>query len=169
MPVPPRITAAVALLDVQPRDTVLEVGGGTGVSAGLICSRLDGGRLIALDRSAKATARAVERNPDHAVSRRLEVVVGALGDLDGRDETVDRALALNVNVFWTGSADAELEVLRRVLRPGGLVVLAWSGNGPQQGSRIVEAATDGLGRHGFTDIEEIDDPHLIGVTARRAS
>ena len=111
MPVPARFTAAVALLDVQPGDTVLEVGGGTGVSAGLICSRLDGGRLIAVDRSAKATARIVDRNPDHVAEGRLEAVTAALDNLDVPAGSVDRALALNVNVFWTGSADAELEVI----------------------------------------------------------
>ncbi|HKX67761.1 MAG TPA: class I SAM-dependent methyltransferase [Intrasporangium sp.] len=171
MPVPPRFAAAVALLNVKPGDTVLEVGGGTGISAALICSRLDGGRLdggrlIALDRSATATARTVDRNRDHVADDRLEALTAALRDLDGHDDTVDRALALNVNAFWTGPADAELEVLRRVLRPGGFVVLAWTRNGPQPGSRIVEAARDGLARHRFTDIEAIADPHLIGVTAR---
>jgi ubiquinone/menaquinone biosynthesis C-methylase UbiE len=160
------------VLDVQPGDTVLEVGGGTGVSAGLICSRLDGGRLIALDRSAKATARTVERNRDHVAEGRLEAVTGALAELTkltgqaGQAGSMDRALAVNVNVFWTGSADAELEVLRRVLRPGGLVVLVWGAGGPQSASRIVAPTADGLLRHGFTSVAAIYDRHLVGVTAR---
>ncbi|MDV3223337.1 MAG: class I SAM-dependent methyltransferase [Intrasporangium sp.] len=167
MPVPPRIAAAVEVLDPQPGDVVLEAGGGNGVSAQLICSRLGAGRLIALDRSAVATQRTLARNAEHAEAGRLEAVTGSLGDLRGRDATVDRALTVNVNVFWTSPADAELEALRRVLRPGGLVVLAWGAEGPQPAARIVDAVTTGLDRHGFTAVASIDDPRLVGLTAVR--
>jgi precorrin-6B methylase 2 len=167
VPVPPRITAAVELLDPQPGDVVLEVGGGTGVSAGLICGRLDSGVLIALDRSAKATERTVARNPEHLAAGRLEVLTGTLADFTGRDATVDRALALNVNAFWTGPADAELEALRRALRPGGVVVLAWDAGGPQATSRIVLPVRAALVRHGFRAVSAIEDSHLVGARAVR--
>jgi len=168
VPVPPRITAAVELLDPQPGDTVLEVGGGTGVSAGLICDRLHGGRLIALDRSAKATARTVERNPEHVEAGRLEAVTGPLAELarlTGQVGSVDRALAVNVNAFWTGPADRELTALHGALRPGGLVVLAWGADGPQSTTRLVEPTAEGLRRYGFCAVAAIDHPHVVGVTA----
>ncbi len=45
-------------------------------------------------------------------------------------------------------------------------MLAWGSGGPQKSSRIVDAATAGLARHGFLGIEPIHDPRLVGVTAR---
>ena len=157
--------AAVDLLGPQPADAVLEVGGGSGVSAALICGRLGSGRLVALDRSSVAGRRNARRNADHHAAGRLEILTGELADLDEGIGPFDRALALNVNAFWTGPADAELAALRRVLKPGGLVVLAWGGGGPQRPSRIVDAATAGLVRHGFLGIGPIRDPRLVGVTA----
>ena len=164
--VPARMVAAVDLLGPQPADAVLEVGGGSGVSAALICGRLGSGRLVALDRSSVAGRRNARRNADHHAAGRLEILTGELADLDEGIGPFDRALALNVNAFWTGPADAELAALRRVLKPGGLVVLAWGGGGPQRPSRIVDAATAGLVRHGFLGLEPIRDPRLVGVTAR---
>jgi protein-L-isoaspartate O-methyltransferase len=167
VPVPARITAAVDLLDPQPGDVVLEVGGGTGVSAALICARLDGGRLIALDRSPTATARTLHRNPEHVAAGRLEAVTGALGAVKVPVATVDRALAVNVNAFWTGPADVELEALRSALRPGGLVVLAWGANGPQPISRIADPTVAGLVRHGFSEVAAVERVDLVGVTGRK--
>lgn len=164
--VPARMVAAVDLLGPQPADAVLEVGGGSGVSAGLICGRLGSGRLVALDRSSVAGRRNARRNADHQAAGRLEILTGELADLDEAAGPFDRALALNVNAFWTGPADAELAALGRVLKPGGLVVLAWGSGGPQRSSRIVDPAIAGLVRHGFLGIEPIRDPRLVGVTAR---
>ena len=166
MPVPPRIAAAVDVLDVRPGDSVLEVGGGNGVSARLICARIGHGQLVALDRSAVASQRNSARNADHVAAGRLIVRTGALADFDGHDRAFQRVLALNVNAFWTGPADAELAALHQLMQLDGVLVLAWGAEGPQREARIVDAATAGLGRHAFGDIEPIRDPRLVGVTAR---
>ncbi|KQR08241.1 hypothetical protein ASF78_18230 [Cellulomonas sp. Leaf334] len=57
---------------IRPTDRVLEVGCGRGAAAALVCARLDGGRLLALDRSATMTDAARRRN-------RASVTAGVTG------------------------------------------------------------------------------------------
>ena len=121
--VPDRITWAVELLDPRPADRILEIGCGPGLAAALVCERLAGGRLTAIDRSATATERARWRLAAHPAT----VEHTDLAGLTAAAATFDKAFAVNVNVFWTGPADAELAVLRRVVRPGGVVHLVYEG------------------------------------------
>lgn len=60
-----RLVWAVATLDVQPEDCVLEIGCGHGVAVSLICEQLDKGTILAVDRSPKmiAMAEIAQRGP----------------------------------------------------------------------------------------------------------
>jgi ubiquinone/menaquinone biosynthesis C-methylase UbiE len=66
-----RIRWAVETLSLEPSDRLLEIGGGPGVAASLVCERLDRGRLLLIDRSATAIERTRRRNPEHLASGRL--------------------------------------------------------------------------------------------------
>lgn len=165
--VPARVAAAVERLDPQPGDTVVELGGGPGVSAALICERLGHGLLVEVDRSATAIRRTLARNPGHAGSGLLRAHQGQLGDAGLTAGTVDRALALNVNLFWTGPGDVELTLLHEALRPGGLLVLAWGSPTPQTSQRIIPHVQEALQRNGFRAVTAIRHPHVTGLTARR--
>jgi hypothetical protein len=50
--VPERIRWAFETLAIEPDDRLLEIGGGPGVAASLVCERLDRGSLLLIDRSA---------------------------------------------------------------------------------------------------------------------
>lgn len=164
--VPARVAWAVDLLDVQPDDHVLDIGGGPGVSVALVCDRLDGGRITAIDRSATATARTRDRNAEHVAAGRAAVHQGDLAGYDGEEDQFDKAFAVNVNVFWTTDAAAECRVLTRVLRPGGLLVLVYSGPTPDGGRDVAPDVTANLECHGFaTDVRRHPDGAMIAVTA----
>ncbi len=94
-----RLRAVVERLDVQPGDRVLEIGCGHGVAATLVCERLDGGRLTAVDRSPKMIEAASRRNAAHVEAGRAEFLVAGLEELDLGDRRFDKVLAVRVGLF----------------------------------------------------------------------
>ncbi|HEX3211952.1 MAG TPA: methyltransferase domain-containing protein, partial [Actinomycetota bacterium] len=81
MAVPERIRWAVQVLDPAPGDQLLEIGCGPGVAVAAVCQRLRDGRVVAIDRSATAIARATRRNADCIASGRAVLRAVALEDL----------------------------------------------------------------------------------------
>jgi len=104
---------------------VLEIGCGPGVALRLLAEALPEARVIGIDRSAVAVDRARARLGELLTGGRVSVRQTAIADLDLPDMGVDVVLGVNVNVFWTSSAARELAVLRRVLRPGGVLHLVY--------------------------------------------
>jgi ubiquinone/menaquinone biosynthesis C-methylase UbiE len=94
-----RLAAVVDQLGIRPGDRVLEIGCGHGVAATLVCERLDGGRLTAVDRSATMIAAAERRNAAHVRSGRAEFLVRRLEDLDLGDRRFDVVFAVRVRLF----------------------------------------------------------------------
>lgn len=166
---PDRVRWAVDVIGLSPDDRVLEVGGGTGASARLVCERLGSGRLVAVDRSSVATARIATACPDHLESGRLVVVTAALAELELEEASVDVAFSVDVNVFWTSNAAAELAVLRRVLVPDGRLAVLYGVGGPQAGriqERVLDPVAAQVRAAGFVDVVTRVDEAGCGVLAR---
>lgn len=163
--VPDRIAWAIELLEVTPGDRVLELGCGPGVAAGLVCGRLGGGSLTAVDRSATAVARTRARNARHLADGRLTVEHVDLAGFQGPPASFDKAFGVNVNVFWTSPAEAECAALARLLRPGGTVRLVYDRERPDT-ARLVAT---GLERHGMsTTVDRHPGASLLCVTGHVA-
>jgi len=160
--VPDRISWAVSVVDPGPGHRLLEFGCGPGVAAELVCARLDQGTLLAIDRSAVAVDRTRRRNADHVRAGRLEVRECALTDLRLPAGSLDQAFGVNVNVFWTGSASAELAVLHAALRPGGRLSVLY-GAGPTGPDRVTAVVADHLRTSGFADIDILRSAHGTGI------
>ncbi|MDD7940210.1 class I SAM-dependent methyltransferase [Actinomycetospora lutea] len=155
MRVPPRLAAAVELVDPAPDARVLEVGCGRGVAAALLVDRLPRGRYTGLDRSATATAAARRAGAP-------EVLTTSLAEFRPEPGAFDLALAINVNVFWTGPARAELAVLATALGPGGVLHLVYgSDGGAAPRLDVVDRLRDHLVAGGF--VPEIGVPTRRGV------
>ncbi len=158
-------------MDLRPGGRVLEIGGGNGAAAVLICERVaPGGRLIAIDRSATATGRAAARNPAHVASGLASFETVSLAEhVPG--EPVDVAVAMNVNLFWTGPAEREWAVLDRALRPRGASLFLCYGYGPGDpaGARDVTGRVgDALRGHGFeVSTQRSAETGCVAIVGRR--
>lgn len=165
-PVPERLRWAVDVLDPHPADQILEIGGGPGVSAGLVCERLTTGQLLAVDRSAVAIERTVRRNATHVASGRLAVQRCELHALDVSNRNFDKVFAINVNLFWVADPERELAVLTAALRPAGVLHIFYGPAGPTPPDRIIDAVSTALRTHGFRSVRVIRAPSGTGISAR---
>jgi len=132
---PKRIRWAVETLAVEPGDRLLEIGGGPGVAASLVCPRLDRGSLLLIDRSATAIERTRRRNPEHVASGRLALKTVDVADVDPGKARFDKAYAVNVNVFWTTPATDELARIHRALKHDGRLFLFYETPSAQSSGR----------------------------------
>ncbi|HLL65070.1 MAG TPA: class I SAM-dependent methyltransferase [Micromonosporaceae bacterium] len=154
------------MLDPDPADQILEIGCGPGVAAGLVCERLSTGQLLAIDRSAVAIGRAGQRNATHVAAGRLTLRQSTLAGLSVPPDSLDKAFAIDVNLFWVGDPDPELDVLRRVLRPGAVLQIGYGASGPTGPARVLDTVSAALRAQGFTDVTAIVDSAGFGITAR---
>jgi SAM-dependent methyltransferase len=91
-----RLEAIVDELGVRPDDRVLEIGCGHGVAATLVCERLEGGRLTAIDRSPKMIEAAARRNAAYIDAGKAEFLVADLEDVDLGRRRFDLVFAVRV-------------------------------------------------------------------------
>lgn len=114
-----RLAWAVGVLNVAPDDRILEVGCGHGVAVSLVCERLDGGRITAIDCSPKMIELARKRNAAHA--DRARFIIASLEQADLGEEIYDKIFAVDVAALHR--AGSALEAARRHLAAGGSLYL----------------------------------------------
>jgi SAM-dependent methyltransferase len=149
-----RLRWAVETLNVDPDDRILEVGCGHGVAVSLVCDRLDGGRITAVDRSRKMVAAATKRNREHA--GKVRFVTASIEHADLGDEAYDKAFAVHVAALH--ESGPALDAVRRRLLPGGLLYLftqapGWRAARPAEGFAAELVAT--LDGAGFEPVESL--------------
>jgi cyclopropane fatty-acyl-phospholipid synthase-like methyltransferase len=118
-----RLVWAVDVLAVEPTDRLLEIGCGHGVAVSLVCEKLDGGTITAIDRSAKMIEAARKRNAEHVASGVASFQTVSLEEADLGDVRFDKIFAINVGLFWRQQLDGELTTLRDHLAAKGRLFL----------------------------------------------
>jgi cyclopropane fatty-acyl-phospholipid synthase-like methyltransferase len=167
--IPERIRWAVETLAGEPGDRLLEIGGGPGVAASLVCERLDRGSLLLIDRSATAIERTRRRNADHLVSGRLALETVDLADFDPGKARFDKVFAVNVNVFWTTPATEELARIRSAIDHDGQLFLFYETPTAARARQAVGRATRALQANGFTEPQLVSrSATLVGCVAHLA-
>jgi SAM-dependent methyltransferase len=113
---------AVALLDVQPQDHILEIGFGPGLAIRELARRATGGFVLGIDHSEEMVRQATVRNRAAVEQGRVELRLRSALDLRDFSEMFDKALAVNNFGMWP-EPEARLKDLRGALRPSGRVAI----------------------------------------------
>lgn len=160
-----RLTWAVSMMDIQPKDRVLEIGCGHGVAVTLACERLaDGGSVLAIDRSAKLIEQARRRNADYVRSGRASFQVTSLDQATFGAARFDKVLGVHVPVFVRGEPDRELEIIRDHLAPGGRLHLSYQPLDAAETEPTIARLEAVLTRNGFA----VADVHTADLDTGRA-
>lgn len=164
-----RLVWAVDTLDVRPTDRVLEVGCGHGVAVSLVCERLDGGSITAIDRSPTMIEAARRRNADHVAAGRARFQAASLHEADLGDARFDRVFAVHVGVFLRGDPARELRVVSDHLAPGGRLHLTYQPLVPAEAEQTASSLSATLTGHGFTVVDvlvdELPSGRVVSVVA----
>lgn len=166
--IPARIRWAVDVMEVQPTDSVLEIGCGPGAGAELICQRLTTGKLFAIDRSESGVDRTKRRCKEYVDAGRLTVRQIDLATLRVPVKRLNKVFAFNVNLFWVRDCTDEMALLHERVLPGGAVYLFFEANRPELVPNIVKKASAALQKAGFrVSVVEQKAPPVIGLVGRR--
>ncbi len=166
--IPARIRWAVDFMDVQPSDHVLEIGCGPGAGAEAICSKLETGKLFAIDRSESGVDRTKRRCARFVAAGRLTVRQIDLATLRVPVKRLHKVFAFNVNLFWVRDCADEVALLHERLLPGGAVYLFFEAKLPDQMQTVIEKASAALTGGGFrVSVVEQRAPAVVGIIGRR--
>lgn len=152
----------VGVLGVQPGDNVLEVGYGPGGLIRLLAERTQAASIRGVDPSPEMRDQATRHNRSAVQSGRVRLDLGTAEATGLPDASIDRVVSVNNVAIWP-DLDAGVRELRRVVRPGGTVVIAWhGGTSPSRIAKRLQLTNEQLGR-----IEETLRRHFTDVSRRR--
>lgn len=124
-------TAAIDKLQLQRNEAILEIGFGNGHEISRLIDCATGVKYSGIDHSETMVIEAVARNAAAVASGHVFLARGTSNDLPFEAGSFDAVLALNVICFWQ-QPTADLEEIRRVLKPGGRLIIGvlapWSTN-----------------------------------------
>ena len=124
----PRIAQYVAALPLRPDMRILEIGCGPGVAAREISRGLTSGKVVAIDRSARAIGLARAGSGDEMASGRLEFRQSAIEDfaLEAGEALFDLAFAMRVGALDGRHPELAARAMARLaaaLKPDGLLFI----------------------------------------------
>jgi ubiquinone/menaquinone biosynthesis C-methylase UbiE len=145
-------TAALHKLDLHAGQHIVEIGFGNGREIPRVLALASNLSYLGIDISETMVADAEAFNADAMRAGQVRLVLGSSSAIPAEDHAFDKALALNTLYFWPQPLE-DLQELRRVLRPGGRLVLG--ALAPHS------AATLAVFQHGFRLYEQPEIKALL--------
>jgi ubiquinone/menaquinone biosynthesis C-methylase UbiE len=143
----------LALLDLKPTERVLEIGFGPG--ADIQRASRHAAFVAGIDHSEVMVHQASSRNSRAIAEGRVELKLGTAGELPYPEANFDCIFAINVAQFWKDLPKTFAE-LRRVLKPGGRILLAVQprnkGASDETARQVGSGLAKTLAAAGFDDI-----------------
>lgn len=115
---------ALDLLEIQPRDRVLEIGFGHGYTIRRAAERASCGFVAGIDPSELMNSVALRRNRALVREGRVEILCADSERIPYPDGSFDKIFSVHTIYFWHDPGRT-LREIRRVLRPGGRLVLGF--------------------------------------------
>jgi SAM-dependent methyltransferase len=117
------VESTLSRMALEPNFDVLEIGFGGGKALGLVRKRLAAGVVTGVDFSPEMVLGAERRFRHEIDEGRVRVQLGDIAALPFASATFDRVFTINTIYFWPDTMRG-FEEIRRVLKPGGLAVIA---------------------------------------------
>jgi ubiquinone/menaquinone biosynthesis C-methylase UbiE len=152
----------IELLEPGKNGRVLEIGFGPGVAIDLLARSAPDLRVTGIDPSSEMVRQAHRRNAAAIGRNAVDLRQGSADDLPFDDESFDAALAINSMQAWP-DAMAGLREVRRVVRPGGRLVLVFTPYSGQGRAGITEL----LSQAGFVEVRVVEGDAGFAALARK--
>ena len=168
-------------VSIKPRDTILDVGCGGGRTVSKLADRATQGKVYGVDHSEVSVAMARKLNAGWIDKQRVEICEGTVAELPFPGQTFDLVTAVETHFWWPDLAAGVREV-RRVLKPGGWVLIVaevYKGaatrmaklvelHAPRTGIKLLSVAEhrDLLVNAGYGEVQVIEDANkgwLCGI------
>jgi ubiquinone/menaquinone biosynthesis C-methylase UbiE len=135
------------LLEINPSDSILELGSGPGVGLELAAARAQSGRVVGIDPSETMLKMAYRRNRTQIEAGRIELHRASVDKLPFDNGTFDKAMAMNSLHLWPDPV-AGLREVRRTLRKAGRIAVAFTRFSYTSADKFEKQLLDA----GFTDV-----------------
>lgn len=141
----------VKALEMQPGETVLEIGCGPGDAVARLVREGQARRIFAIDHSPDMVDAAKALNRTAIREGIVDIRDGSVSKMTFRDGTFDAVVAINSIQFWP-HLRLDLKEVFRVLKPGGRFVAAMRMTMEYRARRRVEVIARALPNAGFVEI-----------------
>jgi len=147
---------AMGFVNIQPTDHVLDIGCGSGMAINLLANVAVEGFVAGVDHAEEMVQQARKRNAVAVRAGRVEVKHGNVAALPYDDESFDKVIAVETFYFWPDQV-ANLQEVRRVMKPGGLVALVMEGSkeAPNPQKQVALAARMGFPLYSGAEVVEM--------------
>jgi SAM-dependent methyltransferase len=153
-----RFSWAIAVMNIQPAQHILEIGCGVGIAVAQITPLLKTGTITAIDRSRPTIEKAIKRNAAGIAGNKAFFTPADLLQLPAGSKRFDKVFSFNVNLFWTKrSVREEASVIRSLLRESGTLYLFYGPLFAGGYEKIAGPAPANMEREGFSVTDSLYD------------